>query len=138
VIQDAELMPPAERVVPAVDPTGSRHARALCEAAVTLASTAKADAIVALTRQGKTPRLLSALRPSTQVFAATSNGAVVGASAILWGVTPLFTPETTIAELAELLVAQGLVRPGSVVVFVNVSAELNRPDANFINVQRFA
>ena len=138
VIQDAELMPPAERVVPAVDPTGSRHGRALCEAAVTLAATAKADAIVAVTRQGKTARLLSALRPSTQVFAATSNADVVGASAILWGVTPLFTAETRIAALEHLLAAQGLVRSGSVVVFVNVSAELNRPDANFINVQRFA
>ena len=30
-----------------------------------------------------------------------------------------------------------LVGSGSVVVFVNISAELNRLDANFINVQRF-
>jgi hypothetical protein len=29
-----------------------------------------------------------------------------------------------------------LVRSGATVVFVNVSAELNRTDANFINVQR--
>jgi hypothetical protein len=29
------------------------------------------------------------------------------------------------------------VRSGSLVVFVNISAELDRADANFINVQRF-
>ena len=119
------------------DPTGSRHGRALCEAAVTLAATARADAIVAVTREGNTARLLSALRPSTQVFAATPSADVVGASAMLWGVTPLLTPPQTSTSSSSLLVERQLVRSGSVVVFVNVSAELNRTDANFINVQRF-
>ena len=136
VILDAESMPPSERVVPEVDPTRSRHGRALCEAAVTLASTARADAIVAVTREGHTARMLAALRPSTQVFAATSSADVVGASAILWGVTPLLTPAHEIKELERLLVERQLVSSESVVVFVNISAEMNRTDANFINVQR--
>ena len=137
VIRDAESVPNAERVIPDVDPTGSRHGRALCEAAVTLASTARADAIVAVTREGRTARLLSALRPSTQVFAATPRPDVVGACSMQWGVTPLLTAADDIDRLEELLLTRGLVNSGAVVVFVNVSDELSRVDANYINVQRF-
>ena len=136
VIRDAELMPSSERVVPEVDPTHSRHGRALCEAAVTLAYSAQADAIVAVTREGHTARLIASLRPAPPVFAATANREVVGASALLWGVTPVLTEATRIDELERLLVHDGLVASGAVVVLVNVSAELTRTDANFINVQR--
>ncbi len=145
VIRDAELMPPAERIIPGADPTGSRHGRALCEAAVTLASTAQADAIVAVTREGKTAQILASLRPSTRVFAATSSVEVVGAIGVLWGVTPILTPVSHTAvstpaaqidELEQLLVAQGTLRSGAVVVFVNVSAGLSRTGANFVNVRR--
>jgi len=136
IIRDAESMPTSERVVPEMDPTRSRHGRGVCEAAVTLASTACADAIVAITREGHTARMLAALRPTTQVFAATPSADVVGATAMLWGVTPILTAAQDIDELERLLRERQLVRSGSVVVFVNISAELNRLDANFINVQR--
>jgi pyruvate kinase len=137
VIRDAESMPPRERIVPEMDPTGSRYGRGLCEAAVTLAATARADAIVALTREGKTARMLAALRPSTQVFAVTPSPDVAGASSLLWGVTPLLTSAFELDELEQLLVGRQLVSSGSIVVFVNISGELDRTDANFLNVQRF-
>ena len=47
------------------------HGRAICEAAVTLAERGEADAIVAVTRGGKTARVLSALRPRAPIYAAT-------------------------------------------------------------------
>ena len=116
------------------------------EAAVTLASTAQADAIIAVTREGTTARLLASLRPPTQVFAATPSADVAATSTVLWGITPVLAsgahmtpalaPASQLEELERLLVERGLVREGSVVVFVNVSAELNRTDANFVNVQR--
>ncbi len=137
VICDAEMEPPAERIVPGVHPAGSRHGRAVCEAAVALAEAARADAIVAVTRAGHTARLLSSLRPSTQVFAATASPDVVGACSILWGVTPLLTPVTRLDELERMLVERGQVRSGAIGVFVNVSDELDQTDANFINLQRF-
>jgi pyruvate kinase len=146
VIRDAEQMLPSETVVPAADPIGSRHGRALCEAAVTLAATAHADAIVAVTREGKTARLLASLRPMTPVFAASSRADVASVSALLWGIipvltpasgmTPALTPASQVEELEQLLVDRGLARTGAAVVFVNVSPELNRTDANFINVRR--
>ena len=138
VIRDAELVLPADRIIPVNDRTGSLHGRALCEAAVTLATTARADAIVAVTREGKTARLLASLRPSTQVFAATADQGVARRCALLWGVTPLLTSASTTDELERLLISESRLRPGSVVVFANVSDELNRTDANFINVLRFA
>jgi pyruvate kinase len=138
VIRDAELAPAAERVLPLHDPAGNTHRHALCEAAVTLATAARADAIVAVTREGNTARLLASLRPVTRVFAVTSDQGIARACAVLWGVIPIFTPATSLDDLERLLVDESQVRAGSLVVFVNVSAELGRTDANFINVQRFS
>jgi pyruvate kinase len=146
VIRDAEQMLPSDRVTPAADPSGSRHGWALCEAAVTLAATAHADAIVAVTREGTTGRLLASLRPMTPVFAATPREDVAARSALLWGVMPLLTPASGLTpaltpaaqvdELEQLMVEQRLAGSGSVLVFVNVSPELSRADANFITVRK--
>lgn len=136
IIQDAELLPPSERVTPAVEPTGTRHSRALCDAALTLAAASEADAIVAVTREGKTARLLSALRPRAPILAATASERVAGTLALYWGVAPILTEEREIERLERLLLERGVLRPGAVVVFVNVSADVSRLDANFVNVQR--
>ena len=136
VICEAEMLPSAERIVPTADPTGSRHGRALCEAAVTLAAAGQADAIVAVTRAGKTARLLSALRPPAPVFAASPGTDVAATLALFWGVTPVVTPLRDSEALERYLIERQLVRRGSTVVFINVSADLDRTDANFLNVQR--
>jgi pyruvate kinase len=136
VICDAELMPRGERVLPATDPTGSRHGRALCEAAVTLATAGQADAIVAVTREGKTARLLSALRPPTPILAATASRRVAGGLTLYRGVAPVVTDARDVERLEAVMLHQRLIAHGSVVVFVNVSPELNRVDANFLNVQK--
>jgi pyruvate kinase len=135
VIREAELTPPAGRLIPAMDRRDTQHGRALCEAAVTLASAGQARAIVAVTRQGKTARLLSTLRPSAPILAATPDTHVARALSIFWGVTPVVTPERDFQRLVRHLLDLGLVAPGSDVVFVNVSADLTRPDANFLNLR---
>jgi pyruvate kinase len=136
VIEDAESLPLGERVSPTVEPTGTRHSRALCEAALTLASAGEADAIVAVTREGKTARLLSALRPRAPIFAATASVRLAGTLALYWGVAPVLTDEREVGRLERLLLERNILQPGSVVVFVNVSADVSRLDANFVNVQR--
>jgi pyruvate kinase len=136
VIREAEMSPSAEQIAPTADPTGSRHGRALCEAAVTLAAAGQADAIVAVTREGKTARLLSALRPPAPVFAAAPGTDVASTLALYWGVTPLLTPLRDNEALERYLIERQLVPRGSTVVFINVSADLSRTDANFLNVQR--
>ncbi|MGH7995080.1 MAG: hypothetical protein ACREFX_01875, partial [Opitutaceae bacterium] len=37
--------------------------------------------------------------------------------------------------VGRTLQARGVVRPGAVVVFVSVSADYSRPDANFLKIQ---
>lgn len=136
VILDAESIPSTDRIFPDVDPTGSRHGRALCEAAVTLSTYGQADAIVAVTREGKTARLLSSLRPQAPIFGVTENTRVASTLALYRGVTPVVTHERDAAGLERVLVGGGLIDHGAVVVYINVSPELNRQDANFLNVQK--
>jgi len=135
VIEDAETIP-SQRVMPKVDPTGSQHGRALCEAAVTLATAGQADAIIAVTRQGGTARLLSSMRPPAPIFAAVPEEGVAGTLALLWGVVPFVTAERDCETLERFLIDHHIIRAGAVVVFVNVSSDLSRTDANFLNVQR--
>jgi pyruvate kinase len=136
VIREAEQMPSAEVISPEFEAVGSRHARALCEAAVTLATTGQADAIVALTRGGKTARILSSLRPRPRVLAVTPAAALAQQLALLWGVTPVLAPERKFRELGPYLREHGYLDAGAVVVLVNISHEMQRADANFLNVQR--
>jgi pyruvate kinase len=136
VIREAERVPSTERLVPEVDPTRSRHGRALCEAAVTLATAGQAEAIVAVTEEGKTARLLSALRPDAPILAATPSESAAATLTVFRGVTPVVTPDREFEPLERGLLDRRLVTSGSVVVFINVSPELNRTDANFLNLQK--
>jgi pyruvate kinase len=135
VIADAETVPGA-RIDLAAAPSGSVHGRALCEAAVTLAQTGQANAIVAVTRHGNTARLLSALRPPCAILAATELAEVAAALTMYRGVTPIVTAERDVERLERVVLASGLVAAGQVVVFVNVGPDVTRPDANFLNVQK--
>jgi pyruvate kinase len=136
VIEDAELMPRPEGVTPSVDPGDSRHGRALCEAAVTLSTSGEAAAIIAVTREGKTARLLSSLRPAAAIYAVTANLRVAGTLTLWHGVVPVVTEERNPERLEQILLERRIIPPGAVVVFINVSPDLSRDDTNFLNVQR--
>ena len=144
VIRDAESMPPVLSLAgfgngPAsIDAQGSRHGLALAQAAVTLATTGQADAIVAITNEGRTARLLSACRPAAPILAATPSVDVAGSLSLLWGVAPVVTPQRNIDRLTPELVDRGLLPAGAVVVFINVSPEQDRTDANFLHVRRIS
>jgi pyruvate kinase len=136
IIRDAEQLPPADTIRPSVDPTGSLHARALCEAAVTLATAGRADAIVAVTAGGKTARLLSALRPPAPLIAAAPTDQIAGRLAILRSVLPIVTPERDVRRLEGALIERQLVAPGAVLVYISVSEDLDRPETNFLAIRR--
>jgi len=132
----------AAAVVPAVEVPFTPHAQALCEAAMTLADHSSAYAVVAITRQGNTARVMSALRPQTPILAATETEAVARQLTMYRGVVPLVTGigkdiDTTGALVREELRRRGLVPPGRVVVFVSANMHLERPDANYVKVERF-
>jgi pyruvate kinase len=116
----------------------SVHGRAMCEAAVTLATSGHAEAIVAITQYGKTAQLLSSLRPGASILAVTPSDVVARRLKLYWGVRPL------VSELVDLRALENTIRTAmdlsarAVVVFINISPDLSRADANFLNVQQLA
>jgi pyruvate kinase len=135
VIREAESVATTPHVLPSADVLGSRHVPALSEAAVTLATAAQANAIVAVTIEGKTARLLSALRPRAPILAATPDASVAGTLALWWGVVPFVTAERAVDAVAAQLLERGLIVPGALVVFINVGPDQTRADANFLHVR---
>jgi pyruvate kinase len=136
IIREAEKMPIVEPLELAADLTRSVHSRAICEAATTLAARGAADAIVAVTRGGKTARLLSALRPLATIYGATDDELIARRLALSWGVVPLVCKLGDIPTVQREIVGTQALPSGSVVVFVSVSPDLSRSDANFLNLQR--
>jgi pyruvate kinase len=141
VIRDAESIPPSLEITPNDDLIDVEHNRALCEAAVTLASAGEASAIVAMTRGGKTARVLSAFRPSVPIFAVTPSDNVARRLAIYRGVTPLVAEldaehDPSGVKVERELIARGVLTAGDVIVFVRVNADLTRADANFLRIRR--
>ena len=140
IIRDAEMLPPLA-VASVARLMHAEHGRALCEAAVTLADRGEADAIVAVTREGNTARMLAALRPNALIFAATNRVEVARRLMLYRGVVPIVT---TIAEnvdatgtlIARHLLASGLVKPGEEVVFVSVHSDPAQPAANFLKLHQ--
>jgi pyruvate kinase len=114
----------------------SAHSRALCEAAVALADRAHAAVIVAMTKAGKTGRLLAALRPAARVLAVTPHREIAASLALVWGVTPVVTEHRAIGLVRDDLAARGLVTTGDVIVFVSAHARLGHENINFVHVEQ--
>jgi pyruvate kinase len=141
IIRDAEASPEID--ARPVTPAAARHdhAQALCEAAVTLADRGAAHAIVAVTRGGATARRLSALRPKAPIIAATEREPTARRLTLYWGVVPLTLEigdnlDEASARIGATLVDRGLVASGAPAVFVSISADLGRSDANYLKIQR--
>lgn len=116
----------------------TRHGRAMCEAAVTLAATGQAEAIVAVTRFGKTAQLLSSLRPRATIIAVTPSVAVARRLKLYWAVLPVVSDLENLRALEGPIHAAGHLAPRAVVVFINIDPDLTPKDANFLNVQRLS
>ena len=141
IIRDAESVPPVGALPLEDTHLLSGHGRALCEAAVTLAERGEASAIVAITRGGKTARVLSALRPNVPVFAATDRPAVARRLALAWGVVPITMDigndiEAAATSIARDLVARGVIAPAAAIVLVSVTPDLAPGPSNFLKIER--
>ena len=141
IIRDAELIPRLETARRMSDSRHHDHAQALCEASLILANRGEAQAIVAVTRGGTTARRLSALRPHAPIIAATERGDTARRLALYWGVVPLCIElcenlEEASARVGVQLVERGVVPTGGAVVFVSISADLTRSDANYLKILR--
>ena len=141
VIRDAESVPPVRGRQGEQTRLLSGHPHAVCESAVTLAERAEAAAIVAVTRGGKTARVLSALRPRVTIFGATDRTEIARRLALEWGVVPVLTDlngdvNVAATRIGAELVSRGALEPGSVIVLVSVTADLAPGPSNVVKVQR--
>jgi pyruvate kinase len=142
IICDAESDRTGAGRVPLTDDPDHDHARAICEAAVTLAERGDTQAIVAVTRGGKTARRLSALRPRVPILALTNRPEMARQLSLSWGVTALFSDAVDHVHvdwslIGRQLAERGFIAEGSVVVLVSISPDLGRVDANYLKIQRF-
>lgn len=138
IIEEAErsAVAPGGMTIGTDDVIASRHGLAVCEAAVALADRAGASAIVAVTKAGKTPRLLSALRPAARIIAATSNEHTAARLSLIWGVTSMLTEANKLPAVREMLLSRALVPRGETIVFVAMHALLSEEADNYVVVER--
>ena len=140
IIRDAESMAPPP-LAPAADLPSVDHTRALSEAAVTLARRSGAHAIVAVTREGHTARLLSAARPQAIILAATDNQEVARRLNLWRGVVPILCDlqgdiEDVISRVVDDAVKRSRAPDNATLVFVNTATDLDRGGSNFVRIRR--
>jgi len=140
IIRDAESMP-----VPAAEPSapamGIDYVKALSETAVSLSRRSNAHAIVAVTREGQTAKLLSAIRPQAMIVAATDKPEVARCLGLWHGVIPLVCDlsgdtEEVIARVVESAVKVSHAPDNATMVVVNTSTDLDRGSSNFVRIRR--
>jgi pyruvate kinase len=140
IIRDTESMESAfsERrsATAAVD-----HVKALSEAAVSLSRRANAYAIVAITREGQTAKLLSAIRPQALIVGVTDKPEVARCLSLWHGVMPMVGDlegdiETVITRLVDLAVKRAHAPENATMVVVNTSVDLDRGASNFVRIRR--
>ena len=141
VIRDAESIAPVSTVQVEDTHLLPGHGLPICEAAVTLAAHAGAAAIVAVTRGGKTARVLSALRPPVPVYGATDQRHVAQRLTLSWGVIPVVTDlsgdvNAAASRLGRELVERGAIPRASTLVLVSVTPDLAPGPSNFLKLQR--
>jgi len=140
IIRDAESMwtAPADSVAP---PMGIDYVKALSEAAVSLSRRSNAHAIVAITREGKTAKLLSAIRPQALIVAATDKPEVARLLALWHGVVPIVCDldgemEQVITRVVESAVKRSGAPDNAIMVVVNTTTDLDRGSSNFVRIRR--
>jgi pyruvate kinase len=141
IIRDAEAGPPGPVVALEQSRALGGHGRAICEAAVTLVSRGDASAIVAMTRGGKTARLLSSLRPRVPIFGVTDQPVIARRLALEWGVDPIIADlgggvSEAASRIGRMLVSRGAIPAASAIVVVSITPDLARGPSNVLKLQR--
>lgn len=140
IIRDAESItapyPDRRGATGAVD-----HVKALCEAAVGLSRRTSAHAIVAVTREGQTAKLLSAIRPQSLIAAVTDKPEVARCLAMWHGIVPIVCDlsgdaEEIISRVMDAAVRRTEAPENATMIVVNTSTDLDRGSSNFIRIRR--
>jgi pyruvate kinase len=140
IIRDAESMTAAP-VEPSAPPMGIDYVKALSEAAVSLSRRSNAYAIVAITREGHTARLLSAIRPQAMIVAVTDKPELARCLALCHGILPLVCDldgdaEQVITRVVDFAVKRSAAPDNAIMIVVNTTPDLDRGSSNFVRIRR--
>jgi pyruvate kinase len=140
IIQHAEASPPMW-TLPGPSEQHNDYLQPLCDAAATLGARSSADAIVALTRQGRTARVLSARRPLVPIYAATDDEEVARRLCLWRGTYPVPDSLEGDADAVARRVVDALRRDGTLpspatVVIVSANPDVEKPHVNFVALRR--
>jgi pyruvate kinase len=140
IIRTAESVPPPWALQPPEDESPD-HLPPLCDAAVTLASRARVDALVAVTRQGRTARLLSTRRPTAPIYAVTEQPEVARRLCMWWGVAPIVDSldgdaGAIVSRAVAHLRDRGVLATPATVVVVSANPDLSQSTANFLRIRK--
>jgi len=143
IVHDAETVPALAVDLIGAGTMNAAHGRAICDAAITLASRADAQAIVAITRRGHTAGVLAALRPVSLVVAATNSEDVARRLLLVRGVRPIIVDlegevSRVAARIGDALRAGRLVGSGATLVLVSIGEDLSDRQTNYLKLHRFA
>ncbi|RAL42163.1 hypothetical protein DM860_011946 [Cuscuta australis] len=100
----------------------------LCNAAVNMANSLEADALVVFTRTGKMASLLSRGRPNCPIFAFTQSASVQRCLNLQWGVTPLKLSlsdnlEHDLGRAFVFLRENGMIKSGDTIVTMSAALQ---------------
>ena len=125
----AETAQPVNAVAFDKAPAHATPDGALAAAAVDIADTLQASAIIASTESGYTATLVSKSRPKGPIFALTQNAQTHTQLALLWGVTPFFIRKEGASddELLDRMVrracTQNMLMDGNLLVIISVTSQ---------------
>lgn len=90
IIFKAEEMQATIPRTPQIEKNNSKNTLwAICKSAVELSDNIQAKAILTITKSGKSPLILSHLRPHCPIIAASENESILSQSIIYWGIEPM-------------------------------------------------
>ena len=117
------------------------HVRALCEAAVSLSRRSGAFGIVAVTREGQTAKMLSAIRPQAMIVGVTDSPDVARCLSLWHGVLPMLgaldgDTEQIITRVVEAAVKRIQAPDNATMIVVNTSVDLDLGSSNFVRIRR--
>ncbi len=114
---------------------------AIAQAIYDLACLPHIRTIVAFSCSGRSAQLMSKLRPSAKIIAATTYKHTYNYLSMIWGVTPVFFDEVehttkTIINMEEFLLKRGLVKEGETIIITGGLPIAARAAANFIKLHQ--
>lgn len=111
----------------------------ICYSAVKMAQQANANAIITFTNSGYTAIEISSYRPSSKIFAFTTNAALLPMLSIVWGVNAFLADEKKnvddyVNHSIEYLKKKSLISEGDVVIHVGSIPVLKKGKTNMMKI----